>query len=224
MRLLFEGEHTGSCCFFFLLCSNWIEEDLLCKLCLRYDIKLRSCTIPYLLSCCIIAVAYCLYSYPIVCSRLSSCLRCSDTIDSNRKSHWVWLKFNLQLMSWVLDSCLPACPPAGPDSVLLWRHCEHLPIVVQSGATEALCQSGGWRLCYYVTPLASSPSVHLLSAWHRQLGCINWLLLIVFLLCIISLCGWDQSGVRVCVCVCPWMPTVFNMSHYNLHYEGSWTY
>lgn len=64
-------------------------------------------------------------------------------------------------------------------------------------------KSGGQRLCCYVT--SCSLSICTPSTLHPQMCCINWLLLIVSLLCIISLWGWDQSGVllgRVCVCEC----------------------
>lgn len=74
---------------------------------------------------------------------------------------------------------------------------QHLPVIeVDSGFS-----------CY-TTPISLSPSVPSLFAWHWQRGCINRLLLIVSLSCIISLCCRDGSGVsliahtRACVCVC----------------------
>lgn len=210
----------------------------------RDAIELGSCTVLYFQSCFIIGhchwffvifmnqqhsnrhgcvVAYCLYIYSTaVCSCLHSCpdswLKQEKPLSLAKNSI-----FNLH------DgfSCPPSCPLAGPNSpVFLWRQCKYLSIVVHRG--ECLSLSVRWMEALLLCNLfAPSPSVHLLSAWHWQLGCINWLLLIVSLLCIISLCSWDQSGVLlrgVCVCqpcvyVCvyPWMSTVF-----SVQYEAHW--
>lgn len=109
----------------------------------------------------------------------------------------VWNGGNIQaavsfIFNWVKDDLL--CPRAWVNNARNALTGHMLPVRFRDTVVCPLSRLGGcWTLALLLCNL--SPSVLLLSAQQRQLACRNWLLIIVSLLCIISLGGWDQTGV-----------------------------
>ncbi len=142
---------------------------------------------------------------------------------------------------WCIHVCLPAWPLVGPDSpVFLWRHCEPLSIVVQRGGTEAVspCQSGGWRLCCYVTPRSISictltvclaptaglyklitvncvPPLHNQLMWLRPVRCAPEGGVCQCVSVCVCVC------VCVCLCLCVCVPECPLCSMFNMSLNGS---
>lgn len=110
-----------------------------------------------------------------------------------------------------MDPWLPARPPAGSYSPYFTLVPQQSS--VHSGATEAAspCQSGGWRLCCYVS--ARSVSICTLTVC---LAATAGLYKLITVNCVpplhnqLMFLRTVRCATEVCV-RCSWMPTVFNM-------------
>lgn len=195
-----------------LFFPNWKEDDMyVLKLCLRLarmvgilfnQVLAQSCVFSPVLQ--LLIVSYCLYSYPVVCSLVLLSLLPRHGIppaDSGKSTEFGENSISSLCHDWCIHPFLCGCQQV---LILLFSFDTTASValfVVQSGATEAasLCQSGGWRLCCYVTPrscLAATaglyklitvncvPPLHNQLMWLRPVRCA------------------PEGGVRVCVRMC----------------------